>query len=322
MARRSGLGKGLSALIPTEVAKPATSLLRDIPVTSIRPNRLQPRAFFDEEALSSLAASIQELGVLQPILVRQLGEDDFELIAGERRWRAARRVGLQTVPALVQPVDDVMSLKQALVENLHREDLNPLEEATAYQQLIEDFDLTHEDVATQVGKSRAAITNTLRLLQLPATVQRLLADGQLTAGHARALLGTPDRSLQEELARQIVSDGLSVRIVEERVRWAVQSDREIDPKPRDDVEVANPEDQPGSQDAACQELSPDSQKANLSVHLQRLRPPGLLELEELLATLLDTRVRVEMGQKKGRVVIEFATLEDLERIYRAMIGSK
>ena len=194
MARRSGLGKGLGALIPTEVVGDRASALREVPISSIRPNALQPRTHFDEEAMSSLAASIQELGVLQPVLVRAIdgADESYELIAGERRWRAARRAGLQTIPVLVQArPTDVHSLEQALVENLHREDLNPLEEAAAYQQLIDEFGLTHEQVATRVGKSRAAVTNTLRLLQLPSGVQRALAEGTISAGHARALLGTP-----------------------------------------------------------------------------------------------------------------------------------
>ena len=217
MARRSGLGKGLGALIPTE-ARDRDSALRVVPMTSIKPNPLQPRTRFDEEAMSSLASSIREVGVLQPILVREIEEDEYELIAGERRWRAARRAGLQTMPVLVQSVSDVHSLEQALVENLHREDLNPLEEAGAFQQLVDEFGYTHEQVASRVGKSRTAVTNTLRLLQLPAGVQRALADGAISAGHARALLGTPDRSYQEELAKRIVAEGLTVRAVEEGVR--------------------------------------------------------------------------------------------------------
>ena len=221
MARRSGLGKGLSALIPTEVAGDRSTALREVPIGSIKPNPRQPRVNFDEDTMSSLAASIKELGILQPVLVRQVGgdaADDFELIAGERRWRAARRAGLQTIPVLVQTSDETRSLEQALVENLHRQDLNVLEEAAAYQQLIEEFGYTHDQVATRVGKSRTAVTNTLRLLQLPAGVQRLLAEGQITSGHARALLGTPDRGYQEVLAKMVVSDGLTVRAIEEMVR--------------------------------------------------------------------------------------------------------
>ena len=289
MARRSGLGKGLGALIPTEVMGEQGSQLQELPVASIEPNRRQPREHFDEESLASLAASIREVGILQPVLVRELGEGNFELIAGERRWRAARRAGLQTIPALVRVADDAGALEQALVENLHRQDLNSLEEAAAYQQLIEDLGLTHDEVATRVGKSRAAVTNTLRLFQLPANVQRMVADGQLSAGHARALLGTPDRAFQESLAKRILSENLSVRTVED----AVRARNEAAPTPGD--------------------VDPGAPRSP-----RRLRAPGLLELEELLSAHLDTRVRVDMGAKKGRVIIDFATLEDLERIYRVM----
>src|SRR5271154_5938952 len=221
MARRSGLGKGLSALIPSEATGETDSALRVVPISHIKPNAFQPRSHFDEESMSSLAASIREVGILQPVLVRSIdGEaESYELIAGERRWRAARRAGLQTVPVLVQTTtSDVHSLEQALVENLHREDLNALEEAAAYQQLIDEFNSTHEQVAQRVGKSRATVTNTLRLLQLPAGAQRALAEGSISAGHARALLGTPDRALQETLVEQIVVEGLTVRAVEDVVR--------------------------------------------------------------------------------------------------------
>ncbi len=221
MVRRSGLGKGLGSLIPTEAMGEEGSALREVPISSVRPNRLQPRSHFDEESMSALAASIRELGVLQPVLVREVEgeEDSYELIAGERRWRAARRAGLQTLPVLVQSsTTDAHALEQALVENLHRTDLNALEEAAAYQQLIDEFGFTHEQVATRVGKSRATVTNTLRLLQLPAGAQRAVAEGTISAGHARALLGTPDRALQEALVQRIVAEGLTVRAVEEAVR--------------------------------------------------------------------------------------------------------
>ena len=209
MARRSGLGRGLGALIPNEVVGDKSSALLDIPVASVRPNAHQPRMSFDEEALAALTASIREVGVLQPILVRPVSEGEFELIAGERRWRAARRAGMPTIPAIVRDVSDLHSVQQALIENLHRQDLNPLEEAGAYQQLIEDFGLTHEQLSGRVGRSRAAITNTLRLFQLPPAVQKMVGEGQLSAGHARALLGTPDRAFQEALARRAVSQQLS-----------------------------------------------------------------------------------------------------------------
>lgn len=294
MARRSGLGRGLGALIPPEVAGAAAgseSALRDVPVSAIRPNPNQPRRHFDEESLSSLAASVRELGVLQPALVREVGEGSYELIAGERRWRAAKRAGLQTIPVVVRSSDDLSSLEQAVVENLHRQDLNPLEEAGAYQQLIEDFSMTHEQLATRVGKSRATVTNLLRLFQLPPAIQKLIADGSLSAGHARALLGTPDRSFQEALARKAVSDGLSVRAVEEAVRARGERD-------------ANPE-------TAAASTGP------------KLRQAGMHELELLLSEHLATRVKVqEASRAGGKVLISFADLDDLERIYRAMTEAR
>lgn len=295
MGRRSGLGKGLGALIPaTERLEDTDATLRELPISQITPNTYQPRSHFDEEALVSLSASIQAVGVLQPILVRQTGAQEYELIAGERRWRAARRAGLQTVPAIVRPTEDVRSLEQALVENLHREDLTPLEEAAAYQQLVEEFGHTQEEVAQRVGKSRSAVANTLRLLHLPPSIQRLLADGQISAGHARALLGTPDRVFQEELARAIVAEHLTVREVEERVREHAGADAEEEPTPE----------KAAKEPAAA------------------VRPAALLELEGLLSDHLDTRVQISMGAKRGRVVIDFATLEDLERLYRVMLEGR
>lgn len=286
--RRGGLGKGLGALIPTEGGTDRDAVFRSIPIGCIRPNPYQPRANLDEEALAGLAASIQTLGVLQPVLVRPVGDDQFELIAGERRWRAARRAGLQLIPALVQVANDISTLEQALVENLHREDLSGLEEAAAYQQLIEDFGLTHEDLARRVGKSRTTVTNTLRLLQLPPSVQRLVAERSLSPGHARALLGTPDRAFQESLARRAVAESLSVRSVEEAVR--LRNEGPVPPRAK-----------------------------RTHARASQLRPAPVLELEELLAARLDTRVKVELGVGKGRVLIEFATVEDLERIYLAMV---
>lgn len=286
MARRSGLGRGLGSLIPNEVVGDRSSALLEIPVVAIRANPHQPRTSFDEEGLASLTASVREVGVLQPVLVRAEAGDTYQLIAGERRWRAAKRAGLPTIPAIVRTSSDLQSVEQALVENLHRLDLNPLEEASAYQQLIEDFGLTHEQLSIRVGKNRATITNTLRLFQLPPAVQKLVGEGQLSAGHARALLGTPDRAFQEALARRAVAEQLSVRAVEMAVRARNEGEAPVDtssaPRP------------------------------------SRLRPPGILELEELLSTHLDTSVKVNLGSRKGRVVIDFATLEDLERIYRAM----
>jgi ParB family chromosome partitioning protein len=288
--RRSGLGKGLGALIPKDITVDASArpAVREVPIGQIEPNPYQPRSHFDEESLAGLTASIRELGVLQPVLVRETQPDSFALIAGERRWRAAKRAGLQFMPIIVRDVSDELTLQSALVENLHRDDLNPLEEAAAYQQLIEDFNMTQDAVAHRVGKSRSAVANLLRLFQLPPSVQRLVADGQVSAGHAKALLGTPDRSFQEELARRVVAEGLTVRDTEEAVRERGGA---------------------GRNDRATKPATSSS----------RLRAPGLLELEELLAEHLSTRVKINMGPRRGRLVIDFADLEDLERIYRTMV---
>lgn len=301
MARLSGLGKGLGALIPADVSVVTDGdapRLDEIPVSDVRPNPHQPRVHFDEESLAELAASIAEVGVLQPILVRPTADGAFELVAGERRWRAARRAGLSTVPAIIRTTDEMASIERALVENLHRQDLTPLEEAAAYQQLIEDFEMTHEQVATRVGKSRSAVTNTLRLLTLPASIQPLLADGRLSAGHARALLSTPDRALQESLARQAVAEQWSVRMLEEAVRVRI-----TEPVPAPDEPAAPP--------------GRVADGAGLLANT-RLREPGLLELEGLLAEYLSTRVSVTTGAKRGKMTVEFADLEDLERIYYLM----
>ena len=274
MARRSGLGRGLGALIPPEANPGAgTGALREVPVSSVRSNPHQPRKHFDEESLASLAASIRELGVLQPVLVREVGpgptgeQPEFELIAGERRWRAAKRAGLPTIPVMVKEADDLASLEQAVVENLHRQDLNPLEEAAAYQQLLEDFGMTHEMLAERVGRSRVTITNTLRLFQLPPSIQKLVAEANLTAGHARALLGTPDRAFQEALARRVVGEGLSVRAVEEIVR--------------DRAEVTS--------------SAPSATEAR-GGRKPKLRQAGMQELEDLLGEHLATRVKVQEGR--------------------------
>jgi ParB family chromosome partitioning protein len=313
MARRSGLGKGLSALIPSEATGESDSLLRVVPISHIRPNAFQPRSHFDEESLASLAASIKEVGLLQPVLVRELTEDpgSYELIAGERRWRAARRAGLQTIPVLVQSADDRSSLEQALVENLHRDDLNALEEAAAYQQLIDEFGLTHEQVAARMGKGRATVTNTLRLLQLPAGAQRALAERTISAGHARALLGTPDRALQENLVERIVDEGLTVRAVEELVRTG-GVDLRVVPPVEDEPEAVTPP--PMGTTSSTTDATPRKPP------MKKLPEPGVVELEELLSTYLNTRVKVDIQNRRGRLVVEFATLEDLERIYRAMVG--
>ena len=303
MNRKSGLGRGLGALIPAEYSEDAaTDTVRgalEVPIAAVRPNPRQPRAHFDEESLAGLTASIAELGVLQPVLVHPVGEGEYELIAGERRWRASKRAGLQTIPVVVRDADtDASLLEQALVENLHRADLNPMEEAAAYQQLIEDFGLTQEAVAKRVGKSRAAVTNTLRLFQLPPAIQALVAEDQLTAGHARALLGTPDRAYQSALAQRIVRDGLSVRETEEAVRLRAG---------------ASPDPQPTAEPKSPQRAV---QRERSSVD------PAFLELEALLGEHLDTRVAISGGTgAKGRLTVEFADLADLERIYRLMAGA-
>jgi ParB family transcriptional regulator, chromosome partitioning protein len=296
VSRPGGLGRGLGALIPTatgQVDGVDGSRLEHIAVDLISPSAHQPRVHFDEETLGELAASIAEIGVLQPVLVRPRANGQYELIAGERRWRAARRAGLAVVPALVRDTDDLGSVERALVENLHRQDLTPLEEAAAYQQLIEDFGLTHEQVASRVGKSRSAITNTLRLISLPATVQSLLADGRLSAGHAKALLGTPDRAFQEQLARRAAVDSWSVRMVEDAVR---------------------------QRGGAGEPGAVTERSAAVGRSGGTMRPPGLLELEHLLSEHLDTPVGVSMGAKRGKVTIAFADLEDLERIFHLMTG--
>jgi len=361
VARPSGLGRGLGALIPTEIAHPSNSQLREVPIARIRPNQYQPRTQFDEESLSALVDSIRAIGVLQPILLRESEPGEYELIAGERRWRASKRAGLQSIPALIQVADDVSSLEQALVENLHREDLNPLDEAAAYQQLIEDFHLTHEDVARRVGKSRVAITNMLRLFQLPPAVQRLVRDRRLTPGHARALLTTPDRDLQEQLANEVVAAGLSVRALEELVRSHLHpaepdgSDEMLEPDGVERPLVGWPggaptENAPGPSGARVEDertdgwveverpagglSAVDGQKDGGRAEERQsgrrgpvaarpvARAPGVLELEELLAAHLNTRVSVDMGVHRGKIVVEFATLEDLERIFRAMVGGE
>lgn len=292
MARQSGLGRGLGSLIPTtEQLQESDAQLRELPVGQIEPNTYQPRAFFDDDALAGLAASIEAVGVLQPILVREVSPQKFELIAGERRWRAAQRAGLESIPAIVRPAEDVRSLEQALVENLHREDLSVLEEAAAYQQLSDEFGLTQEEVAGRVGRSRSTVANTVRLLQLSDTIQRLLADGRITAGHGRALLGSSDPTFQEALARTIVAENLTVREVEERVRRR---------------------ESPTTTERETGTVRPTPQ----------LRPAALLELEEQLSGLLDTRVQISTGAKRGRLTVEFANLEDLERIYRIILDGR
>ena len=292
MARRSGLGKGLNALLPeaTSMAPEGTEL-REIPITTITVNPHQPRTVFDDDALASLAASIEALGVLQPVLVRPLGDDTYELIAGERRWRASQLVGLESIPALVRAIDDNESLQQALVENLHREDLNPLEEAAGYQQLIDEFALTQDEVASRVGRSRSAVANTIRLLALPPSVQRLLVEGSLTAGHARALLAIESDDAQLSLAERIVSEELTVRETEEAVRRLVAA------------QYADDEEDEGAGSRPS-------------------KPAALLEVESRLAEHLDTRVAVTMSGRRGRLVVDFANLDDLDRIFRVVVNGR
>jgi ParB family chromosome partitioning protein len=303
MARRTGLGKGLDALIPdsTDGTGPTeppenSGPLRNVPVSSIHPNRFQPRTVFSGDSLEALAASIRELGVLQPLIVRPTGdvEGEYELIAGERRWRAAALAELELVPVLVQDdVNDRLSLEQAVVENLHRVDLHPLEEAAAYQQLIDEFDLTHEQVATRVGKSRATVTNTLRLLNLGEPAQVALANGTISAGHARALLGLSDPTAQSQLVQRVVKNDLSVRATEEAVRFT------LEPK------LAEPTEIKGATLTAVPKLRP-------------VPDASVAELERLLEDYLDTRVHVDLKGRNGKIIIDFADLDDLERIYLAI----
>ena len=304
MARKPGLGKGLGALIP-EGQEPVEEVtvvasqgpLRQLPITAIIPNQFQPRKAFNDESLQSLASSVRELGVLQPIIVRPLeGEPGrFELIAGERRWRAAGIAGLATVPVLVQDsVNDRLSLEQAVVENLHRVDLHPLEEAAAYQQLIDEFDLTHEQVAQRVGKSRANITNTLRLLQLGEAAQSTLAQSQISAGHARSLLAISDPEAQATMLARVIKNELSVRATEEAVKSF------LEPRPIG---------------------TPSTSVSDISGRPPRLRPvpdASVAELEQLLEDYLNTRVHVDLKGRNGRIIIDFADLDDLERIYIAI----
>ncbi len=287
MARRSGLGKGLGALIPTE-PETTGSAFQDIDIVHIVPNRYQPRDRFDEESLAALAESISEVGVIQPIIVRKVTEG-YELIAGERRWRAAQRAGLRSIPTLVRSADDKGSLEAAVVENVHRQDLNALEEAAAYRQLMDDFGLTQEEVASRVGRSRSAVANTVRLLNLTPPVQRLVVEGHLSAGHGRALLALEDEEARRALAEEIVRDNLTVRETERRVAESQPAGPEVVAAPSGD-------------NGASSEVQ-----------------AGILELEDLLSTRLDTRVSVKLGKRRGRITIQFSGLSDLERIYHLIM---
>jgi ParB family transcriptional regulator, chromosome partitioning protein len=307
---RGGLGRGLGALIPsgpaaTEAAVPAArdgaapeasspavtaepelapvpgARFAEIAVDSIVPNPKQPRSVFDEEALEELKISIDEVGFLQPIVVREIGPQKYELVMGERRWRAAQTLGRDVIPAIIRDTRDDAMLRDALLENIHRANLNPLEEAAAYQQLLDEFGATHEELARRIGRSRPQISNTIRLLNLPSAVQRRVAAGVLSAGHARALLSLDDLDHQETLAQRIVAEGLSVRATEELVALAVAEGP---------TKTAAPK--------------------------RRAKPhaPALADLAERLSDRFDTRVKVDIGRSKGKITIEFATVDDLERI--------
>ena len=287
--RKGGLGRGLDSLIPTTVigevlnssgALAGTAL--EVDINSIVPNSKQPRTYFDEEALNELAASIKEVGVMQPPVVRDLGNSRYELIMGERRLRAAKIAGLKTIPVILRASSDNEMLREALLENIHRSQLNPLEEGAAYQNLLNDFGYTHEELAIKVGKSRPVITNTLRLINLPPSVQRKIAAGIISAGHARALLALENQELIEDLANRIVAEGLSVRAVEEYV--ATSSGKR---KTKRNKAISEPS-------------------------------PRLQEISHDLSEKFDTRVSIDLGQQKGKIVIEFADLEDLERITKLL----
>ena len=281
--KRGGLGRGLSALIPGAAEEAG---LLEIPVGAIAPNPRQPRTDFADETIDALARSIQEVGVLQPIVVRR-GSEGYELVAGERRLRAARRAGLATIPAVIRESDDTEALREALIENIHREDLGPLEMAEAFRELLEELGVTQETLAERLGVSRPHIANTIRLLSLPSGVQELLAEGRISAGHARALLGLPDEEAQVAVALRTAAESLSVREVEELVRTYGG----------DVVRL------PGS---------------------SRTRPtsdPAYAEVEEILSEQLATRVQIRAGKRRGKILIQFASADDLDRIVSEIIGS-
>jgi len=287
-----GLGRGLEALIPANPAAARESGLQEvegaryaeIPLAQIVPNPRQPRSVFDADDMAELVHSIKEIGLLQPIVVRSVGQDSYELIMGERRWRAHHEAGLASIGAIVRETDDADLLRDALLENLHRSELNPLEEASAYQQLLDDFGCTHDELAARIGRSRPQISNTLRLLKLSPTVQRRVAAGVLSAGHARALVSVPNPEIQDRLASRVVAEGLSVRALEEIVA-----------------------------------VGPDSNQSKAAARRgPTLSAPRLAEIADRLSDRYDTRVKIDLGRSKGKVVIEFATVDDLERIVRLM----
>lgn len=291
--RRGGLGRGLAALIPPGEQDKAT--LEEIPVSAIVPNPRQPRGVFDDEEIDGLAQSIRDVGVLQPVVVRPLEGHQYELIAGERRLRASKVAGQTRIPAVIRHTDDGDLLKEALIENIHRVQLNPLEEGAAYQQLLEDFGVTQEELAQRLGKSRPTITNALRLLTLPPAVQRRVAAGVLSAGHAKAVLALPDRGSQEALADRIVAEGLSVRATEEVVRMRLLDD--------DEDGGARPTGSSTGGSGSSGRSTP-----------RRVTAPGLVELQDDLSDALNARVKITMGARKGTLRIDFGSVDDLERI--------
>jgi len=288
--RKGGLGRGLDALIPTSVMPTeiktqsgvVTANRDEIDVNNISANPKQPRTVFDEDQLTELALSIKEVGLLQPPVVRSIGNGKYQLIMGERRFRAAKLAGLKSIPVIVRQTSDDQLLREALIENIHRSQLNPLEEGAAYQQLLNDFSYTHDELAVKLSKSRPAITNTMRLLNLPPSVQRKVAAGVISAGHARALLSLTDEKEIENLANRIVVEGLTVRAVEEIVATGA------------------------------------AKVKGGSVRSGKIIAPKLKEISDQLSDHLDTRVNVELGKQKGKIVIEFATIEDLERISKVI----
>ena len=295
MSQRRGLGRGLESLIPSSPAEARASGLQEIdgarfaeiPLDQIVANPRQPRQVFDEDHMAELVHSIKEVGLLQPIVVREVGKDRYELIMGERRWRASGKAGLETIGAIVRDTSDEDLLRDALLENLHRSNLNPLEEAAAYQQLLEYFGCTHEELADRIGRSRPQISNTLRLLKLTPAVQRRVAAGVLSAGHARALVSVGNAEIQDRLATRVVAEGLSVRALEEIVT-----------------------------------VGPESAKRPAVRQSPKLSAPRLADLAARLSERYDTRVKVDLGRSKGKVTVEFATLEDLERIVELMDPKK
>ncbi|KQV74778.1 chromosome partitioning protein ParB [Aeromicrobium sp. Root344] len=295
MSTRRGLGRGLESLIPSSPAEAKASGLQEIdgarfaeiPLDQIVANPRQPRHVFDEDHMAELVHSIKEVGLLQPIVVREVAKDRYELIMGERRWRASGKAGLESIGAIVRDTSDEDLLRDALLENLHRSNLNPLEEAAAYQQLLEDFGCTHDELAERIGRSRPQISNTLRLLKLSPAVQRRVAAGVLSAGHARALVSVANPEIQDRLATRVVAEGLSVRALEEIVT-----------------------------------VGPESAKRPAVRQSPKMSAPRLADLAARLSERYDTRVKVDLGRSKGKVTVEFATLEDLERIVDLMDPKK